>query len=549
MASLAVEYDIINTIENMYDAEWRSEIATSDGYLDPVEVAQSLRLSEISKHVTGPSPIATALDILSTTDLRKYLVNRTTNPPRYRPTRREFKRFQKDLMDAGLTTLSNRKVKGYAKFFTVLKKIDATGTPVLRTIIDAFDANDNFTDPPPVNLPTLIQLLDAFQRVQRMKAMDLRHWFHQVGLSQELSGWFCYVVDKLRVQWKSLPMGWKWAPFIAQALAWYLIVGDEVFQWKELPRTWTDGKVVVALWYDNVIAGGGDDDLEQFWNGIKTRMSQVGAVMKEESDSKDTGSIQALGLEWSPSVELGLRWSLLEKFRSKLKLAADHIEENHSLPLKALAGAVGSSVWALWATRQPLFALQPVYAQLTADVKTYGWKAAVSTNGYRRILPLLRDLATFKVFNSPISSGTRYCSCDASLEGWAGVDWASGMVACGPWRETYRHTDIFFLEAIGSKRTVEKFISPGLHLFQATDNKGLYHAIRKQSTKCPRTAVVLRQLFNVLQDNNATLTTGFIRSEDNPSDEPSRGLPLNQQKLALAPQLVQWTVPTEPLRG
>eukprot|EP00760_Papus_ankaliazontas_P013793 PhM_4_TR15898/c2_g1_i3/m.71926 len=102
---------------------------------------------------------------------------------------------------------------------------------------------------------------------------------------------------------------------------------------------------------------------------------------------------------------------------------------------------------------------------------------------------------------------------------------------------------MFFLEAIAAKKAAEFFIREHRAIWLATDNKALMFAIRKRSTACPRTAVVLAQLFKLLREHSASICPGWIPTEFNPADCLSRGYAMDSMPGEEVFASVQWTSP------
>ena len=70
----------------------------------------------------------------------------------------------------------------------------------------------------------------------------------------------------------------------------------------------------------------------------------------------------------------------------------------------------------------------------------------------------------------------------------------------------------------------------GCSIAVGIDNQGLIHAVRKRSTRCPRTARVLAEMFEHMEATKKTLSVNYINTEENPADEPSRQKRINVLK-------------------
>jgi hypothetical protein len=165
-----------------------------------------------------------------------------------------------------------------SNYFAVLKT-----AITCRSIFNGKALSKATPPPPPVNLMSTADVVEAMaSHVLKHKRLvivecDLRHWFHQILVCDELSYLFGLLDSHGRYyRWRTLPMGWSWSPAIAQAASWALIMhrvakgsgaqggtqaalfDEEAFKCrsKVLPR-WVDitgdrGKIFV--YYDNIVA-------------------------------------------------------------------------------------------------------------------------------------------------------------------------------------------------------------------------------------------------------------------------------------------------------
>ncbi len=157
---------------------------TTEGRLDPVppELVGRVDISQVQ--CPPSSPLGRAKQVLFG-PWQDLIVRK---PFHFVASARRHQHFVAELLDSRLLLKKARKEKdlGFAKFFTVVKKVDETG-PVLRTILDCQSANDAFIDPDPVNLASLHEILDAFASVEKLRALDLRHFYHQICIGTALS--------------------------------------------------------------------------------------------------------------------------------------------------------------------------------------------------------------------------------------------------------------------------------------------------------------------------------------------------------------------------
>ena len=128
--------------------------------------------------------------------------------------------------------------------------------------------------PPPVNLVDTRELVQKMvrhgagkKRPRKYNVLvgDFRHWFHQIGAPDWMQRLFGIRHKGEMYSWRSLPMGWSWSPYFAQACAWSFLtyrkdgesalLEEEVFKGeKGMPR-WarTPQGGFVTVYYDNFI--------------------------------------------------------------------------------------------------------------------------------------------------------------------------------------------------------------------------------------------------------------------------------------------------------
>jgi len=347
-------------------------------------------------------------------------------------------------------------------------------------------------------------------------------------------------------------MGWTWAPYCAQAIITYAIAGEEALNWTELPTVMSFGNVRVCAIYDNVIAGGPEEELAEWWRGLLTRLQQLNLLVKPGSDQVAVGgsSLDAVGIRWTPSVE-GLQWELLDKFRKKIDLAMNLLHEP-TMTAKQAAGCIGLLSWGRYATRGDLCDLQPTYKRLTQIVQEGGWRAHCSTNDFRYVFEALERLRNDGPQQLRHRRDEILGYSDAhNVHGYGFVGGHPLTCRSSHWPigSKYEPRDMYYLEAISAKQMVLALARPHRCLYIAFDNLALVQALRKRSTSCPRTAVVLHELFEHLRKLDCILIPGWIPTDFNPADELSRHLPFDREKMLRAEQEVKWTSPPAPQFG
>ena len=301
-----------------YDLGELKEIDASQLPLDPVEVAGSARLPRLLYHAQRLSILfaETALQLIMcpSTFMKMVEPHRITNydPGKARMVAEKWTDHFKTLLDendesppAERRTLCARvnisRVLFVSTYFAIPK--DPT---VCRAIVNGRRFSEICNPPPRVNLPDLAWVLkllvDVFANAcPFMSIGDIRHWFHQLSIHHEIARWFALRLSKDEfVVWKRLAMGWSWSPYIAQCIAFLIILivlkelDEDISEYVNLvippPVIILRNKngatiAVIALWYDNIGLFTTASALnDKFFNGLYRFCSQdslgCGVVLK-----------------------------------------------------------------------------------------------------------------------------------------------------------------------------------------------------------------------------------------------------------------------------
>eukprot|EP00760_Papus_ankaliazontas_P026932 PhM_4_TR3088/c0_g3_i2/m.53736 len=518
---------------------------TSDGILDPVDPDLPARV-DLARFLDFPdtSPLGRAARLVASPDSMRSFQYESLAPMKFVPSSLVHKSFVPELLQSNLCTI-NRHALGFAKFFTVEKKLNEDGIPILRTILDCQRANDVFIEPDPVNLATVADMVDVLDGSECIRTLDLRHMYHQVLIHEHLRPFFTVALGSIRLRWSVLPMGWKWACFVAQAITTYAVAGDVARSWTTLPRVIRIDCCTFCVCYDNVIGGGPSAQLATIWETIVQRLTDpvgLNAVIKEEDIAYYGQYVETLGLRWYPTPD-GLRWCLLEKLVNKALSCAEHIEQAESLPLKVLAGGLGVVAWARYASKGHLFDLASAYRCVADAVAVVGWNGRDLCSRYGALITALRHVGTIGLCSHGRTVSESLVFSDAHVSGYGFVGGQPRLVYSKEWPRRFESRDMFFLEAIAAKQAVSALASNEGRIFLALDNKAVVLAIAKRSTTCPRTASILAEMFCLLAERKCKVAPGWIPTAHNPADELSRGLPLDEEKVEAAHGMVEWTAP------
>ena len=188
------------------------------------------------------------------------------------------------LVECGvLVQCAQEQVKWFGGYFAVPKSETAARAVWNGKTLSTFCKN-----PPPVNLPYLPDLLTRlakdtarFRRMPTILVQDWSAFFHQIPISQEMSHFFGVKLDgwdpRNIWRWRTLPMGMKFSPYVAQSVGWACVLHsehgeEELFlvpkELKSLPTfVPVKGGGFACLYYDNLLIVGFD-------NGVMERIAQ-----------------------------------------------------------------------------------------------------------------------------------------------------------------------------------------------------------------------------------------------------------------------------------
>ena len=103
------------------------------------------------------------------------------------------------------------------------------GEEFLRVILNARRVNKAFKKPTRFKLPSVEELLNimfAFENPYYVLG-DFRHWFYQLSTNRRLRRMFGVKCGTLERLLNVVPMGWSWAPRVAQAVTMMIVLATE----------------------------------------------------------------------------------------------------------------------------------------------------------------------------------------------------------------------------------------------------------------------------------------------------------------------------------
>ena len=200
----------------------------------------------------------------------------------------------------------------------------------LRLISDCRKFNADCSRPPPMNLPRIGEVVDSVMACGYCATSDGVSWFYQFEMAASLRRCFgAALVDErgnpVYIHFKSMPMGWSWAPAIGQAAGAALTRG--------IGQTWVDNFFVIGNSREQLL-----ERIETFKKRARLLNAEYSPIVIHE------GEFSALGLEFDL---VNRRWRLDQKFVEKVSTISMSTEGEYFRLL-------GSLVWGAYAMRRPL---------------------------------------------------------------------------------------------------------------------------------------------------------------------------------------------------
>ena len=415
----------------------------------------------------------------------------------------------------------NERARGVVKVFTVPKS-DPT---VHRTIIDGRPINRVTPKPPTFHLISPPQLYHLLKRkgAKWVAKIDLKGFFHQLPIHDEVSLFFCFRIGQTWYRWTRVPMGWSVAPYIAQNTA-EALIGTAL------------GVRAVVYLDDILLFGETSATVQTLLTEILERFRFAGAELNfGKSVLKPVCALEYIGIIWHP--EQGV-FCFPDLWIAKVEHTCDRFASAQSMSVRTIWQMLGIGVRALFVLGTPLCHYDAILGCLSgwSSLIAKGaldWDTVVDIPGElkREVTRLVDDFVRPGCRFSLPEPATEWDSVvwtDACTTGWGAV-WqhledATARADWGQWNCAATHRHIFLLEAEAAAKGIravlhEEKTEKGVLLL--VDNKGLAGAIKRGHSKSRLGNFFLRYIFSFVQPHH--LRVEWIASEENhTADELSR---------------------------
>jgi hypothetical protein len=403
-------------------------------------------------------------------------------------------------------------------------------------------------------LATIIEVFRviAFAGLGFFAVMDLRHWFHQLTLPSEYTRLFSFRFGREIWEWRTWPMGFRYTPVVAQSTVCACLreVGQQLnlMYWsatETIPSpvmVWRDGRgntlVIAIVWYDNIFLNCSSVGIRKRFLDILARVFRSTNIQLKGDIVLSEGHVEYLGVnykvrsrnevEWSHIRPNRERWAL--DIRSVPSTARDWLQligivnwhvRMKGTPWKEIRGLFRSVFDVL---RDHWEHLDEVVVMSTDIQKALQqWtQEACAEGSYTRTL---RDIPTRQVF----------VATDASNWGMGGIVLTvdgSSVITQRQWtpREALWHINTKETIAVIETLTAVSALNSGpCQLIVAVDSVTAIARLRGTALMESELEARLFEMREMCQEDH--LRFEYIRSADNPADEPSRGVPIEEHKV------------------
>lgn len=432
-----------------------------------------------------------------------------------------------------------------------------------RSIFNGKRLSKKSGTPPPVNLldvPRVLQQVSslAMEGGLYISTGDIRHWFHQIPVSFELSRWFGLAMDNIMYRWTCLPMGWSYSPAIAQAAAWIFLCHsedgeEEYFSLKDLENLPSfleikgkDGKVIglITLYYDNYLIVSSDARVVEDLHRRVLRNAKFFNIVLKHHDFYSRKALLTGPFPNFLGVEIGLgrrREGFFLRWRLK-KIHELQVPANEAIRVRELASTIGRILYSRLISLAPLgtHSSTRVVLDVLRRASAAAWKGTwasatvVLTNEERAAFAAeVRNANVQQWFCSgPPARRIVFMASDASDKLWGFTEMEDGMVVkvAGPFAypPDIQENHIFIKELYAAIECIawakrERPETDRIHLL--IDNTAAAVVLTRRYSSNAKANVLLAGV-------NVALRVITVPSEVNVADSPSRGKAIEQERVS-----------------
>lgn len=261
-----------------------------------------------------------------------------------KPLSRDMLRLYDDLRKYDVVEALNPGKKLSIDLTCSLFLVPKRSTPGLgRLIIDARPVNRHQQRPGPMGLPSVAQVIDTVLAMEWAAKTDGVSYFYQFPLNEavrpafkaRLAGWRGTIEE---VQFKRMPMGWKFAPRVAQLTSNFVVQGLGV------------------AWVDDFIVGGPSE--EKFQSNRACFLSRLKRynIKVDDEELKPSQVFTALGLDFDlkgKNFRISQKW--IEEKRPAWEQTIKNMKNGSPQTIRALFEIIGALIWTDYVSNTPLW--------------------------------------------------------------------------------------------------------------------------------------------------------------------------------------------------
>jgi hypothetical protein len=436
-----------------------------------------------------------------------------------------------------------------------------------RAIFNGKNLSKLCPTPPPVNLADITRIIEEIGTCNCHKGLwfvmgDIRHWFHQLPVSEALSRYFGLALGEKCFRWTCLPMGWSYSPAIAQAAAWTMLAHRED---EEPAYIFIDGLEnspaflplfnsssrrvgTVFLYYDNYLVVSECPATAQAMHIRIMRNARLFSIILKEHALIPRSALLGptppvfLGMEISLDYKRGRDASPTHRLRWRPK--PRKIEQPTMLvwAARSLAAIIGQCLFCRLVSLQPLGSenstrqVLSILRRTSKEAWRTTWNTAMITLRPEELTAIQDEVvfATSRVWHYAVAPPTSwgYVASDASSEMWGFVfydETGSVTASSGPrvFPPDIKENHIFIKELYAAIEgcKAQMNLSPFLQRIHiAVDNTAVAAVLRRRYSSNMKATSMMAAL-------TIDLRVVIIPSAANVADSPSRGSPLELHRI------------------
>lgn len=405
------------------------------------------------------------------------------------------------------------------RYFQVHKKGDED-----RLIVNCSPINAAQKKPDKMRLPRVHEVMELILSFKFGATIDAVSYFYQFPLAEGIRGHFGLAQNQARgrpMTWrpKVKPMGWKFAPRLAQETSWSIVretlrrMDAKGFGSKDVGMTvWVDNFILLANSFESLMIL-----IETFKQVCREANVQMHPTIIEDGGS----TMNCLGMKFdlvASTVQMEPSW--MQKFALHL--------QNPKPTYTEIAALLGKMMWAGHVHDIPLclmFETVECCRTVARDIQSgrHLWEDKYA----RSMLPLRMEIAQwwnklvlpFTLKRKPAPAAWY------SSDGYSDPQMAAWAFVCGETARSGRchmWMSVFFAELLGAVRAIEHAArSPFNSAIIEIDNMGLVYALNNGHSSVRAVDKILALLLSRLP-SSFTFSVRHVHSEFNPADEFTR---------------------------